>query len=560
LPDGARLFLPSLRVAVVVALGTIALFVALAPAPASAAPACTRYAASNGSDSASGTASAPFRTAQRVFDSLAPGQVGCLQPGTTFAERLRANKSGRPGNPITLTSGPGEGRATLLGEIFVPDGATDIVYTNLNINGRTSFRVNPSVNGDRITFSNNDITDENHGICFHLGKPGEGVAEDIVIDGNRIHDCGRLPSTGFDHGIYLNTTRNVRITNNYIYDNADYGVHLYPDAQGTVVANNVIDGNGRGITFSGEGGTASSNNVVTNNIISNSKDTSNLESYWGGPVGSGNRAESNCLYNGARGNVGTQQGFSTSNNLVADPLFTNRAGKDFSLRSGSPCAGKGPTSAPGSSTGTAPAPGPSAGGGNTAPALSGPALRALRNLRLSISWLSGQTFVVKARTRIAGRVKIVARSGSTILGACTRRAAAKGIAQCRFSARKADRTRPVVVAASVNPLSKNVKGVRVRLARKVPQASTLSAQATWSAGGPLVLGLRSMAAGTVTMTASHGSDKLGQCRKVVVKGKSVSCRFDVVTVPRGGKVAITAALAPASGGAPLVIRLSKALG
>ena len=67
----------------------------------------------------------------------------------------------------------------------------------------------------------------------------------------------RLPATGFDHGIYLNQTRGVRITNNYIYDNADYGVHLYPNAQGTYVANNVIDGNGRGVTFSGEGSTAS---------------------------------------------------------------------------------------------------------------------------------------------------------------------------------------------------------------------------------------------------------------------------------------------------------------
>ncbi len=329
------------------ALATIGVLglVATAVPSAHAAPACTRYAAPGGSDSASGSASAPYRSAQKLQDSLAPGEVGCLAPGATFSERLRGNRGGQPGRPITMTSGPGNGRATLLGELFVPDGTSDIVYTDLIINGRTSFRVNPSINGDRITFSNNEITDENHGICFHLGKPGEGVAEDIVIDGNRIHNCGRLPATGFDHGIYLNTTRNVRITNNYIYDNADYGVHLYPDAQGTLVANNVIDGNGRGVTFSGEGSTASSNNVVTNNIISNSSNTSNIESYWGGPVGSGNRAEGNCLWNGAKGNIGTQTGFAVSNNLSVDPLFANRSAKDFSLRPGSPCAGKGPGSA-----------------------------------------------------------------------------------------------------------------------------------------------------------------------------------------------------------------------
>lgn len=552
MPHGARLSVPTLRVAVIVAaLSLFATLIALTPDSASAAASCTRYAASNGSDSASGSAGSPFRTAQRVSDSLAPGEVGCLQPGATFEGRLRANNSGQPGRPVTLTSGPGEGRATVLGELYVPDGAADIVYSNLILNGRTAFRVNPSVNGDRITFSNNEITDENHGICFHLGKPGEGVAEDIVIDGNRIHNCGRLPATGFDHGVYLNTTRNVRITNNYIYDNADYGVHLYPDAQNTYVANNVIDGNGRGITFSGEGGTASSNNVVINNIISNSRSTTNVESYWGGPVGTGNRADDNCLWNGAAGNVGTQRGFSTSSNITADPLFADRAAKSFALRPGSACAGKGPgTPLPG--TGDTAAPAPSA----STPA-STPALRALRTLRLSLTWLSPRTFVVKARPRIGGRIKIVARSGATVLGACTRQVARNGLVQCRFSTSRATGDGRVVVAAKLDPRG-SAKGVRVRLARKIPRASTLTADASWRAGGPLVLGVRSMVAGQVTMIARNGSDRLGACRKAVVRGKSVSCRFRVDGVPRGSRVVITAALRPVSG-ASLRIRLAKVL-
>lgn len=548
LPNGARLSLTTFRAAVVAAVGSALVLVAFTPAPASAAPACTRYAAANGSDSNSGSASSPFRTAQRVFDSLAPGEVGCLQPGVTFQERLRANRSGQPGRPITITSGPGGGRATLLGEVYVPDGAADIVYSNLIINGRTSFRVNPSVNGDRITFSNNEITDEHHGICFHIGKPGEGVAEDIVIDGNRIHGCGRLPATGFDHGVYLNTTRNVRITNNYIYDNADYGVHLYPDAQGTYVANNVIDGNGRGVTFSGEGGTASSNNVVVNNIISNSKDTTNLESYWGGPVGSGNRADGNCLWNGAEGNVGTQRGFSVSNNVIADPLYADRGSKNFALKPGSPCAGKGPGTAPASVNSPPPA---------AAAPVSPAAKRSLRTLRLSISWLSGDAFVVKARTRARGRVKIVVRSGRTVLGACTRRATTKRAVTCRFSTRRAKNARRVVAAANLNPVSKRIKSVRVRTARKVPRSRVLVAQATSKAGGPLVLGVRSRKAGRVTIAARTGATRIGTCRKKVVRNKSVSCRVNVRAVPRGAKVVVAATLAPATGGKSLRIRLAK---
>ena len=34
-----------------------------------------------------------------------------------------------------------------------------------------------------------------------------------------------------------------------IYDNADWGIHLFPDAQGTDVAFNVLDGNGDGVIF-----------------------------------------------------------------------------------------------------------------------------------------------------------------------------------------------------------------------------------------------------------------------------------------------------------------------
>ncbi|MFN8121238.1 MAG: right-handed parallel beta-helix repeat-containing protein [Thermoleophilia bacterium] len=406
--------------------------------PAPIAPvsfSCDKFAAPGGSDGAAGTAANPYKTAQKLQDSLKPGQVGCLKPGAVFQERLRANGNGRPGAPITMTSGPGAGRATLLGELYVPADASDYVYANLKINGRTSFRVNPSVNGDRITFSNNDVTDEHHGICFHLGKPGEGVAENIVIDGNRIHDCGRMPSTGFDHAIYLNQTRNVRITNNYIYDNADYGVHMYPSAQGTLVANNVIDGNGRGVTFSGEGSQASNNNVVTNNIISNSRDTTNIESYWGGPVGTGNRAEDNCLFNGAKGNIGQQRGFTLSNNKVANPDFVNRAAKNFALSPGSPCAGKGPgnplpaidpTPASGSSGG-----GASSGGGS---AISSPKARAAR-LKLGTSWIASGKLRVSATSKVAGRVTMRARIGSRAIGGCTKRVLANRTARCVFGAR-----------------------------------------------------------------------------------------------------------------------------
>ena len=311
--------------------------------PSGATVTCDRYAATSGSDSAAGTAAQPYRTAQKLADSLSAGQTGCLVAGV-FNESLRLNNGGSPGNPIRLTSAPG-GRATLVGRLYVPDTANDAVFADLNLDGTNASNLpSPMVAGDRITFTGNDVTDNHTSICFGLGSAGWGTAVDVVIDGNRIHDCGRLPATNHDHGIYVEATRNAVITNNYIYDNADRGIQLYPDAQGTRIANNVIDGNGEGILFSGESGLASSNNLVTRNIVSNANVRYNVESWWpvGNPIGTGNVASDNCIWNGAQGNVAAQVGFTAVGSKAVNPLYIDRAAKDFELQSGSPCAGYGP--------------------------------------------------------------------------------------------------------------------------------------------------------------------------------------------------------------------------
>src|SRR5207245_8215668 len=90
-----------------------------------------------------------------------------------------------------------------------------------------------------------------------------------LIQRNRIHDCGRIPSSNHDHGIYLAYSDNTKVLDNVIFDNADRGVQLYPDAQGTLIKGNVIDGNGEGVIFSGAGGSASNDNVVEHNVITN---------------------------------------------------------------------------------------------------------------------------------------------------------------------------------------------------------------------------------------------------------------------------------------------------
>src|SRR4051794_12114924 len=80
-------------------------------------PGCTRVAAPGGSDSAAGTEAAPFATAQRLVDSLAPGDVGCLRQGT-YAENVTVNRGGSSdGARVVLRSYTGE-RAKISGRLY----------------------------------------------------------------------------------------------------------------------------------------------------------------------------------------------------------------------------------------------------------------------------------------------------------------------------------------------------------------------------------------------------------------------------------------------------------
>jgi parallel beta-helix repeat protein len=174
-----------------------------------------------------------------------------------------------------------------------------------------------------------------------------GIAIATTIDHSRIHGCGRLPRTNHDHGIYVEGSVGARITNNVIIDNADWGVHLYPEADRSYIANNVIAQNGGGIIVAGErahgeytADHTSDRNVIVKNVIAFNAGH-NLETFWAGPVGSENAARQNCLWSAGRGNYGELRGLTVQSTISADPRFVARDRGVYRMASGSRCRAAG---------------------------------------------------------------------------------------------------------------------------------------------------------------------------------------------------------------------------
>ena len=151
------------------------------------------------------------------------------------------------------------------------------------------------VQADDAILSDNEITKGGKSICVQVAS--SYVAYRVRIERNRIYNCGPANSK-FDHQLYLEQTRDAVVRNNILTGNAGgWGVHLYSDADGSLIEHNIIDGNRGGVIFAGDGSKTSDNNEVRNNAITNSGPRWNIEGSWsGGPRGTGNTAHHNCLY------------------------------------------------------------------------------------------------------------------------------------------------------------------------------------------------------------------------------------------------------------------------
>ena len=332
----------TLRRGVLLALAMLA----LGASPVHGATDCSKFAAPSGSDSAAGTEAAPYRTAQRLADSLSAGQTGCLRGGSYTSSGsyvLSPAHGGKPGEPIVIRSYPGE-RARLVGITNLHDGVDNVALADLTFEGTGSSNTIKIYAAD-TTIEGSEITNAWRGLsCMMLGSnSGAGQALRTTVRGNVFHACGAPANGNKDHGIYAANALEGEIVDNVFYDSAAYAIQLYPNARRTRFAHNVVDGGSPsvrgGVIVSGDGSYASSENVIEHNVIAYAA-TYNVLSSWGGAIGGGNVARENCLWDGKLGNLLNGAGLTATGNLTADPGFLDRSGRNYRLGSASPCLAK----------------------------------------------------------------------------------------------------------------------------------------------------------------------------------------------------------------------------
>lgn len=288
------------------------------------------YVAPHGSDGNPGTKQHPWRSLQRAADRLGPGDRLVVRGGT-YDEWVVIRRSGKPGARVTVAAYPGErpvlrGRLRVTGDYvavrgFVFSGGTSANATEVlvYVDGADHFRL-----------SDSELTGSAMSAIFL----GDG-ADDARIVRNWIHGNGTHEN--YDHGIYWARGRSGLIANNVIEGNMAFGIQLYPDADGIVVANNTIAGNGRsGVIVGGEGNRASDGVTIANNILVGNAEFG-VRSYWGARIGQGNVVRSNLAFANAAGDLPDGffgEGFEYRDNLVSDPRFV--ASGEWRLRGDSP--------------------------------------------------------------------------------------------------------------------------------------------------------------------------------------------------------------------------------
>ncbi|GEN06729.1 Protein of unknown function [Myxococcus fulvus] len=213
------------------------------PPPEPPKPSYTRilWVAPSGSDSASGTETAPLRTVTRALTLIAPGEAIYLKTGN-YAERLKLEeRGGSEAKRLTVKAAPGHA------PVVKPSGESALVDVRgayWNVEGLTLDAAGSSTFA--VLWRG---TAAHHGVLRDCvaknGTAGAGLnvsekAHDILIEGNTISNFSRGSSDS--HGVIVQTTsKNVVVRGNDIHHNSGDAVQCIGPEGGATVSGTPFD-------------------------------------------------------------------------------------------------------------------------------------------------------------------------------------------------------------------------------------------------------------------------------------------------------------------------------
>jgi hypothetical protein len=316
------------------------------------APTAHLYVATTGSDTNPGTQAAPLKSILRASQLAKPGTMVHVAAGNY------------PGSFQTATSGTATARISYVSDnrgaarIIPPANSTlttawyntgnyvDIV--GFDIDG-TSYLTGKKWATGIHTMGSNSVVKYNY--VHHISTTaadctaaaangGAGIVSDnyygavnINVLSNVVHDIGVAGCISI-HGIYPVATGNIQ--NNIVYNIGNVGIHSWHAATGINITNNTVVNADLGILV---GGDRPDNFKVSNNIVVNTRqgilEESSTSTYGY------NIFTNNLVYQSREANFNLSN--KHTNDVIADPQFSNAAAGDYRLKSTSPAISKGLT-------------------------------------------------------------------------------------------------------------------------------------------------------------------------------------------------------------------------
>jgi len=308
------------------------------------------YVAMTGADDGPGTLEQPWRTVEKAFAALGPGETAYVRAGTYGARGTRYDVSatGAPGMTVTIRGYPGDPRPVLLG-FWVVTG-TELRLSGFVFDGPTGDVGNtqPGSNGEEVLLwiqASDGLELSSSELRNDLWRGGIFVSGShrVFIVGNDVRDNGDRSNpdeANLQHGIYWAGSGPGLIANNVFDHNYAFGVHLYPDADGVIVTGNTLLAQGRsGVIVSGDATSSSDDCIVVNNVAV-FNDQYGIRDFWGGPEGTGDVARTNLVFGNTEGETYATV-MTIEDSVEADPGFVDRAARDYHLAAGSAAIDRG---------------------------------------------------------------------------------------------------------------------------------------------------------------------------------------------------------------------------